>query len=71
MRSKQKHIQVSSKNATFTPQGQPGRRSILYLAAVGPAVDGVCACVCFSSLEAVCASVCTVLGAGKEKTNKL
>lgn len=61
---------MSSQEAILAPQGQPGRRSILYLAAVGPAVDGVCACVCFSSLEAVCASVCTVLGAGKEKINQ-
>lgn len=36
---------------------------------MGPAADGVCACVCSSSLEAVCASVCIVLGA-KETENK-
>lgn len=36
---------------------------ILYLVVMGPAVDGVCACVYSSSLEAVCASVYTVLGA--------
>lgn len=37
--------------------------SILYLVVMGPAVDGVCACVYSSSWEAVCASVYTVLGA--------
>lgn len=42
---------------------------ILYLVVMGPAVDGVCACVCSSSLEAVCALVCIVLGA-KETHNK-
>lgn len=36
---------------------------ILYLVVAGPAVDGVCACVYSSSLEAVCASVCIVPGA--------
>lgn len=39
-----------------------------YLVVMGPVVDGVCACVYSSSLEAVCASVCTVLGAGKKNT---
>ena len=39
-----------------------------YLVVMGPVADGVCACVCSSSLEAVCASICTVLGAGGEKT---
>lgn len=34
---------------------------------MGPVVDGVCACVCSSSLEAVCASICTVLVAGEKK----
>lgn len=34
-----------------------------FLVVMGPAVDGACACVCSSSLEAVCASICTVLGA--------
>lgn len=38
---------------------------ISYLVVMDPAVDGVCACACSSSLEAVCASVCTVLGAAK------
>lgn len=41
-----------------------------YLVVMGPVVGGVCACVCSSSLEAVCASVCTVLGAGEKKTHK-
>lgn len=36
---------------------------ILYLVVMGPAADGVCACVYSSSLEVVCASVYTVLGA--------
>lgn len=54
----------------LSPVEKPGKRCILYLVAVGPAVGGVCACVCFSSLEAVCASVCTVLGAGKGKRKK-
>lgn len=36
---------------------------IRYLVVMGPAVGGVCACVYSSSLEAVCASVYTVLGA--------
>lgn len=40
---------------------------MFYLVVMGPVVDGVCACVCSSSLEAVCASVCTVLVAGKNK----
>lgn len=36
---------------------------------VGLAVDDACVCVCSSSLEVVCASVCTVLGAeGAKKT---
>lgn len=42
--------------------------SLSYLVVKGPVADGVCACVCSSSLGAVCASVCTVLGAGGEKT---
>lgn len=42
----------------------------MYLGAVGPAVDGVCACVCSSSLEAVCASVCTVQVAAQQKQSK-
>lgn len=41
-----------------------GVESMLYLVAVGPVFDGVCACVCSSFLEAVYASVCTVLEAG-------
>lgn len=41
---------------------------MLYLVVVGPVVDGVCACVCSSSLGAVCALVCTVLGAGNTNT---
>lgn len=36
---------------------------------MGPAVDGVCACVYSSSLEVVCASACIVPGA-KETHNK-
>lgn len=40
----------------------------LYLVVMGPAVDGVCACVYSSSLEAVCASVYTVLGAKYTQT---
>lgn len=31
-----------------------------------PEVDDVCVCVCFSSSEAECASVCTALGAEKQ-----
>lgn len=38
-----------------------------YLAVMGPAVDDVCACVCSSSLEAVCALVGIVLGAGTQR----
>lgn len=41
-----------------------------YLVVMGPVVDGACAYVCSSSLEAVCASVCTVLAAGKKQTQK-
>lgn len=38
-----------------------------YLAVMGPVVDGVCACVCSSSLEAVCALAGIVLGAGNKQ----